>query len=155
MKALTLWRPYSCAIVRGPKGIENRGWLFSRAMLGETIAIHGGRKFSRDSAREIAASGLWPGVPLSSDASPEGVVGVARLAGAIDVNEDGDPFVVFGLPGVHVDVDAEWWSGDGPGWVLDQRRAIATPVPCAGALGLWRLPLAVEARVREQLGGAP
>lgn len=149
MKALTLWRPWSCCIARGPKGLENRGWLFPKALLGETIAIHGGRTW--DSALDLHdLRAHWPAAPIAPSDSPEGIVGVARLAGAIDVNAAGDPFVVFGLAGVHVDVDVAWWAG-GRAWILDERRALARPVPCKGAQGLWTVAPDVEARVREQL----
>lgn len=149
MKALTLWRPWSCCIVRGPKNVENRGWFFPRAMLGQTIAIHGGRTW--DSALDLDdLRAQWPAAPIARSDSPEGIVGVARLSGAIDVNASGDPFIVCGLPGVHVDIDGAWWGG-GRAWVLDGRRDLATPVPCKGAQGLWTVPPDVEARVREQL----
>lgn len=45
MRALT-WRPWSDAIVRGPKRVENRPWTPPGFFLGETIAIHAGKKYA-------------------------------------------------------------------------------------------------------------
>jgi hypothetical protein len=150
MKALTLWRPWSDAIVRGPKAIENRGW-WHRSIVGETIAIHAGTRFDADGF--VAMRRLWRGAP-DSTVSPQGIVGVARVCGVIAPGEGEDghecPVVLAGIPGVHVDADARWWSGRSFGWILDQRVAIE-PVPCRGAQGLWNVPLPIEAVVRDRV----
>ena len=149
MLALTLWRPWSDAIVRGAKPIENRGWWRS-SVIGKTIAIHGGLRYDAEGARSMAP--LW--TPPGSADSPQGIVGMARVAGVIAPGEgdDGDecPVILAGVPGVHVDVDLRWWTGRSFGWVLDQRVAIA-PVPCRGAQGLWTVPADVAAIVEERV----
>ena len=45
---------------------------------------------------------------------------------------------------------ARWFFGP-YGLVLRDVRALATPVPCKGALGFWTLPTDVDASVAQQL----
>jgi hypothetical protein len=155
MLALTIWRPFSCAIVRGPKPLENRGW-WRKSIVGETIAIHGGTRFDDDAFRAIRDHGLWREVP-DSTVSPLGIVGTARVAGVIAPGDGSDgaecPVILAGVPGVHVDVDLRWWDGKSFGWVLDQRIAIE-PIPCRGAQGLWTVPDDVDRLVRERVRAA-
>jgi len=152
MKALTLWRPWSDCIVRGPKAIENRDWEPPRRLVGGTIAIHGGKTWDRDGAFSILD--LWADVP-NRVTSAEGVIGVARLVGVIDrsLAPGTGARLVFGMRdevAAAVKGCEIWWGGS-IGWVFDQRRALPAPVPCKGAQGLWNLPADVEAAVREQL----
>lgn len=157
MRALTLWRPWSDAIATMPephaKRIENRSRRPPAALVGEDIAIHAGRRYDREAAADIAthvhAYGIDWTVPGPKE-SPQGVVCVARLVGVVDVNDEGDPFVVCGVGGAHVDVDVVWWTEEGPGWVFDRVRPIEA-VPCRGALGLWTVPPDVEALVRARV----
>lgn len=151
MKALTLWRPWSDAIVRGPKRVENRPWAPPGRVLGQVIAIHAGQKYS---------AGPWefPGGYEPPDESPLGVVGVARVVGYLDRRNGRhqsesallhDEHYAELAARLHALNEDEWWAGP-VGWLLDQVRAIE-PVPCRGALGLWQLPVDVEAEVRRRL----
>ena len=45
---------------------------------------------------------------------------------------------------------SKWFSGP-CGLVLASPRALKTPVPCKGALGLWNVPPEVERLVRRRL----
>ena len=45
-----------------------------------------------------------------------------------------------------------WAAGGQWHWHLANARPLATPVPCRGMLGLWRLPGDTEKLVRAQLG---
>ena len=159
MRGLTFWRPWSDAIVRGPKRVENRSWPPPERMLGKIIAIHAGKKYDK---------GDWPmpegySAPSPGD-SPEGIVGVARILGALDAR--GREHTGFApkrriLQSLAVDGDAgelarrlyeldddPWWAGP-CGWLLDDVVAI-DPVPVKGAMGLWTLPPDVERVVRER-----
>lgn len=149
MKALTFWRPWSDAIVRGPKRCENRGWPPPDRMLGEYIAIHAGKRYQR---------GEWPWPdgfepPAEAD-SPQGIVGVARIRGALDLRRGRALMYLETVDELQVadrldELDRDpWWAGP-CGWLLDEVVAIE-PVPCRGAQGLWNLPADVELVVRER-----
>lgn len=150
MKALTVWRPWSDAIVRGPKRVENRVWAPPGRLLGHYIAVHAGKRYDED---------CWPMPgfePPEPDDSPTGIVGVARLLGVLEVRgkkkrmhqalQASGPF----WPGMPPDAAGElgrrlwmldqdpWWAGP-CGWLLGEVRAI-DPIPCRGAQGLWAVP---------------
>ena len=57
MRALTLWRPWSDAIVFGPKRIENRTWVPPASMIGRYLAIHAGVRFDDDVGCSLIAMG--------------------------------------------------------------------------------------------------
>ena len=44
MHAITLQHPWPFFIVYGGKRIENRGWMPPPGLIGERIAIHGGKE---------------------------------------------------------------------------------------------------------------
>lgn len=49
--------------------------------------------------------------------------------------------------------DMRWYMGE-HAYLLERVRELTTPIPCKGALGLWRPPESVEAAVRTwMLGG--
>lgn len=151
MKALTLWRPWSDAIIHGPKRVENRAWTPPRALLGEVIAIHAGKRFDEVAALGIAVDFRIDWTPPMTDAeSPQGIVGVARLRGWLDLRErhaqhepGPDAWALRRSP---------WWAGP-VGWWLDDVVAIE-PVPCRGAQGLWTVPADVAAIVEERARAA-
>lgn len=148
MRALTLWRPWSDAIVRGPKRVENRTWCPPPGFLGELIAIHAGKKYG---------FGSWDmpeGYEAPADReSPTGIVGVARVAGYLDLREGrrSETAAFARLAGrVHfLDTDP-WWLGP-VGWYLEDVVALPEPIPHAGSLGLWRVPPAKVLEIEAQL----
>lgn len=150
MKALTLHRPWAWAIAHADKRVENRGWQPPDSLLGQRFAIHAGLKYAADAAewirREVGIS-----VP-SKDSMPAGViVATVRLVGYIDddlwIRPDPDD-------DAHMDaVDESPWFCGPIGWVLDDVRALAEPVACKGAQGLWTVPADVEARIAGALAG--
>jgi hypothetical protein len=144
MRALTLIRPWAWALFHG-KPVENRPWPPPEAFIGETIAVHAGRKWDRDGA-EFVYRRLGP-VSHRPAARAEGIIGVATIDRVIS----GQPL----LPGEPIPptdpLRASPWFFGPYGWVLRDQRELATPVPCKGMLGLWTLPPEVEAEVRRQL----
>lgn len=133
IRGLTLWQPMAWAIsdLKEPqaKRIENRPW---QPWAGVThVAIHAGSKYHRPHAEQIAeAFGIE--VPRKL---PHGVVlCVARIDGVADPTCS-DPW--FCGPGV--DGDPNY------GWRLADVVRLPSPLPCRGALGLWRLPSTIEA----------
>lgn len=160
--ALSLIRPWPTSILLGGKRCENRTWTPPAKVLGRYVALHAGRKWDYDAVDFIRAR--WPDYDaIDGVVSPEGIVGVARVVGALDMRKSATPRVVLPMDG---DADVQphdpriakiralpqspWWMGP-VGWLLEDVRAIARPVPCAGALSVWRLPDKVRTAVREQL----
>lgn len=154
MKALTLIRPWSDALVRGPKRVENRTWLPPVESIGRYLAIHAGKKFDEDGGCDLRAMGTGWSPPLEASDSPQGIVGVVLLRGWLDLRGgriahalDNETHAVA----IRLDQD-RWWAGP-CGWLFGEPIAIE-PVPCRGAQGLWIVPADVEAIVRERARAA-
>lgn len=133
----------------GPKRVENRGQLPPRSILDEYIAIHAGLGYD-----DVE----WPGglsVPSDSEC-PTGIVGVARVVGALDRRMGSAGHrrraVLTRDERAHelrrrlttLDGDA-WWAGP-VGWLLENAIPIE-PVACRGAQGVWPVLPAVAAEV--------
>jgi hypothetical protein len=132
MKAITIWQPMAHAVVHLGKTTENRpavaGW---RTAVGDTVAIHAARPdaWNDTYADDIAAitdrRRLFPdGVTFSA------IIGTARLT---DVHW-ADTNSVIG------DCCAPWGFAGHAHLNLDLARPLRDPIPCRGALGLWRVP---------------
>ena len=144
MKALTLWRPMSAAIVHGSKRIENRPKNLPKAMqdVPTIVAVHAGKGWNEEYADLIRRIGdKVPGAGLLW--THEGIVGLMRLTGRVltaeDVpwlNEPGDP------PALN-----PWYSGPF-GYEIDRVVAFEEPIPCKGMLGFWTMPEETLARMQ-------
>lgn len=148
LKALTLIRPYSDAIVDGHKPVENRGWMPPPDLIGIHFAIHGGRKYQGHFG--------WPNGWIEPDYSAIGIVGIVRLAGVLDLRgvrrvhlpRVGEPLTDAELAKLHALDRDPWWAGP-CGWFVTEARRIET-VDVKGALGMWTVPQNEAARVRER-----
>jgi len=146
VKALTLHRPWSDAIVHGTKRVENRTWRPPCADLGTMIAIHAGKTWAADS--------LWPegDRPRVPEDSPTGIVGVARLIGWVRTADSYGAIEYEGTwaltaAGARAAVESGWYVPGCIGWVL----ANVVPIPavdCRGRQGLWTVPEELARRVR-------
>lgn len=152
MKALTLWRPWSDAIVHGPKRVENRGWPPPAGVLGTLIAIHAGKR------HDVTVFGGFPESyePPANEGSPTGIVGVARVIGYLDLRKprrrhavDMHNFASMEAYVACLDQDP-WWVGP-CGWLLDDVLPLSTPIDYPGSLGLWRVPPEVVDQITERL----
>lgn len=141
MKALTLIQPWLWSIVDGPKRVENRKWKPWPEVVGQTIALHAGKTYDDEAADILREYELEP--PARGVCIQSAIVGVARVASFVR-GEAGDPIV---MPD-----QMKWFFGP-YGWLLEDVRKLREPVPCKGALALWRLPPAIEAAVLERLPG--
>ncbi len=47
MKALSIQQPWAWLILHGGKDIENRSWKLPKAMVGQRIYIHAGKRFDK------------------------------------------------------------------------------------------------------------
>lgn len=135
MLALTVIQPFASALITPRPGTstpwkrwENRTWT-PKIDTGEWIAIHSGAR--RYHPLGASHRTLWP-EPAELPCSA--IVGLVR----------------FGAPRPYREVAGEPWTiappegREGWCWPAVQCWPLATPVACAGALGLWTLPEAIE-----------
>ena len=151
MKALTLTQPWASLVACGAKRIETRSWRTpSRGLL----AIHAARGFPADArdltyariVRQALASSFsgidWPldkALPLGS------VIATARLISCLPTRELQKNRLIEVAPEACCEdfdlderersfgnYDIGRWA-----WLLADIKALATPVPAKGALGLW------------------
>ncbi len=90
--SLTLWRPWDWAITRAPEGgpvspkqIENRPWRPPGWLIGQRLAIHGGRKWDARGAAIIRELGF--DVPRPED-WPGAISGIVTVAGYVTTSDD-------------------------------------------------------------------
>ena len=141
MLGLTLIQPMGWAIVHRFKPYENRVRdMRPLSMRGvrTQVAIHNGAKWDDSYAlmiRELTGI-IPPAVPMA-------VIGVATFTGRLYSLTDPPPKTARGI---------EWFFGPFA-FEIDTSESVIlpTPVPCRGMQGFWKLPEAVEAKVREQL----
>lgn len=125
-RAITIHQPFASAIVAGRKTVENRCWEPPSWAVGSWLAIHASAK--RDHPLWPDFAHLWPERPAVLPRSC--IVGFARL-------------VSVWAPGEAMD---DPWAIQGCyAWEWGPVVAIPEPIPCKGALGLWRLPPEVRA----------
>lgn len=147
IRGLTIRQPWAYAIAHAEKTIENRGWTTGYRGL---IAIHAAASAGPRDQWEYAADMVADLANIPYRDVERGmqvrsaIVAVAYLSGVCSTS--------YGLPhrmGLACDC--------GP-WAMPRQRhlkligvtALARPVPCKGALGLWRLPPHVAAAVQKQ-----
>lgn len=142
MRALTVWQPWAGLMAAGIKLVENRSRrIVSPKHFGSRIAIHAGARLDSEGLRAIRAS--WPEDVDRAVKLIAQLGAVLAVATVVGVHEHGD----LG--------DQERWYCGPIGYVLRDVRALATPVPCRGHLGLWTLPADVERAVVAQIGDEP
>lgn len=135
MKALTLWQPYSYAVAHLDKRIENRGWMPPKWLIGQTLAIHAGKKIDQDAVEAIEDE---LGIVIEPDMIVNGAVeSVVTVKGYVTEMRPTNP-------------QSRWFGGPF-GWVLADTKPLRRPVPCRGAQGLWNLPEDVAAEVLAQI----
>jgi len=145
MRALSVRQPWAWAICHG-KDVENRSRGTRHRGL---LAIHASKsapfKADLDDLR-IADLIVVNGFRLDDPPSAQGtVVAVAELTGCHRADE-------CMRPAVSLPPGCSPWAASGQWhWQLASVSPLPDPVPCRGALGLWRLPDDVEKLVREQL----
>ncbi|MCC7131370.1 MAG: ASCH domain-containing protein [Gemmatimonadales bacterium] len=125
MRALTVRQPWAWAIVSAGKDIENRSWA---TRYRGWLAIHA-------AAGPVRALDELPrGVkrPPASALVRGAIVGVAYIDGITEKSR------------------SKWFQGEW-GWVLKNTHRLKEPVPCKGALSLWRVPAPVRRKVLGQL----
>lgn len=134
MKALTLTQPWASLVILDVKQWETRGWRPRGIELGERIAIHaakGWTRADRDFAFDLAALDI---LPQSRYAEPDTALPRGAILGTVVFTgcrptrsmEVGDLEQILG------DFSTGRWA-----WGLALPREYASPIPARGALGLW------------------
>jgi len=135
LRAVTVIRPWSDAVVSGGKRVENRTWKPPEAIVGSVIALHAGANYERPH--------VIPGwKPPAPHESPQGVVALVRVLGHV-------------TRAVQLPADQWRWfhiADRNFGWVLELVAVLARPVPCKGRLSLWHVPQDVEREIARQAG---
>ncbi|MFG2001747.1 hypothetical protein ACGFNU_21610 [Spirillospora sp. NPDC048911] len=152
LKALSVKQPWALAICHG-KDVENRTW---ETKYRGFIAIHASKAFDDVSLAVLdwieATARLAPG-QLHKEDHRGAVVAVAEIVGCHLACADDQ--IIPGAPPILCSpwaLEGQWH------WELDNVCPLPEPVPCRGALGLWRLPDEVVAAIPAQLArkaGAP
>ncbi|MCA8829410.1 ASCH domain-containing protein [Hymenobacter sp. BT728] len=167
MKALSLLQPYATLIMLGYKQYETRSWnTRHRGYLGIHASL-GKPEWARDvceNNKYIQEALQRHG--LTFDTLPRGVllgtcelvdtlaiVGCGSAAGLQRVGSGEYQVPAFGLS--EMEVAAGDYADKRFAWKLEQIAAVAQPVPCTGALSLWRIPEEAYHDVEAQLYVGP
>ena len=149
MRALSIQPPWIGAIVCSDKRVENRTWPAPDWITGQCIALHASKGPDWDApAKAWTASGLTPydGITprkaWTASLTLGAVMAVAEISGCHHSSNASE------CPGPKC---SPWAAIGQYHWQLANVRPLAEPVPCKGALSLWRLPEDAEKLVRAQL----
>ena len=154
MLGLSLTQPWATLVATGAKTIETRSWSTAHRGL---IAIQAAKGFPADCRalcwRTPFAQALIEAGFDRAEQLPRGaIVAVAHLLHVAPIEH----FVHGRLP--HALVAREFAFGDFTpgrfGWVLGDIRRLREPIPCKGALGLWKVPADVAMVIAAELGRA-
>lgn len=166
MKALSLTQPWATLVAIGAKKIEtrswstpHRGWLAIHAAKG--LGSVGGPSglidlcLSEPFQTALAKGGAGLIVP-GSDLPLGAVVAVAHLHRVGRIGRRGEDVILngFDLPIVGDELAFGDYAPGRYGWALTSVWALAEPIPCRGALGLWDVPADVLARIDAEIGVA-
>ena len=163
MRALSLTEPWASLVVMGEKKIETRSW---KPYVFEAVAIHASKGFPK-SARNFATTNsycsrsLFHGHFAHVDQLPLGeIIGTAEIVGYLPTevftNQNDETHRQL-LKQTAVNFSAQErefgnYSENRFGWILRNPLMLKTPIPCKGALGLWKVPADIEAQIINQLG---
>ncbi len=114
VRALTLLNPWAHAIAHEGKTVENRSWMPPEGI--DRFLIHAGKGW--DEFAELPGADRWP-------------VQAGAIVAVVDLLFACGDSPLCGC-------DPQWAMGDQKHWNLKLVHTLKTPVPCRGALGLWR-----------------
>jgi len=154
MRALSLTQPWATLLATKAKRFETRGWATN---LREIVAIHAAKAFP-DDCRELCLTPVFSkalragGVEKLGDVPRGAIIGTGRIVACYSTT---GLSVAEALAGVGFDrslAEQERAFGNyAPGryaFVFSDVIALAQPIPCKGALGLWTVPPEIEAQIR-------
>lgn len=155
--ALTLIRPWPFAMLHlddDPKRIENRDWKPWPRIIGRRIALHAGRKYDESVADHLydLEGGLYRFAHqrFLERGHDEGIVGTALVCGWVEWQAEYSGELNYGGDLTDEQLKAatrsRWFFGR-YGWVLDDVRALKTPITCKGKHKLWTIPQPVREQI--------
>lgn len=146
MRALSFIQPWGSAVLTMGKDIENRPWAPPKHLIGKRFAVHAGAKLDKDDAWSLRHH-----LPDAPAAYPQrAILGTVELVGYVQM--DGIyPVALFDESALRCSglsetliwnaVESKWHANGAKFlWVLRSPRVLPEPIPCKGALGLWRVP---------------
>ena len=167
MKVLSLWQPWASAVAVGAKRVETRSW---RTTYRGLIAIHAAKRRVIGELIYFRSCWNWCGAlaslgvtmgngPTLDHLLPFGaVVAVADLVDCLPT----DSFTVGLLDRKHGQEPYQWterqmgdFSPGRYGWVFENIRALAKPLPMCGHQGLWTPTSNEVAGIQKRLSGEP
>ena len=149
MYAITLHQPWASLIALGIKNVETRSWPVPSHLVGQTIAIHAGKKIVRQPEcrveREMLArfGGDWHGdIPTGRVVATAILAGMARVASINPLTGNAvhdlstETGCAVGLGWTRTDP----WGDFSPGrwlWLLAEVKPLPEPVQAVGHQSFW------------------
>lgn len=154
IRGFTLHQPWATLIAKGHKTVETRSWAPSRKMIGQSVAIHAGKKKESflnapECWQPLMDGGVMESVPLGAivcTALLEDVVQVQRPMPHVLTGEDGVECqsIQFSkrAKGEKTWVLVDDYGDFGHGRFLWLLKDIVPndPIYCRGFQGLWEIP---------------
>lgn len=146
MKAITLIRPWPIAMFflkpEYLKDIENRSWKPPNSIIGQRIAIHAGNKYHPD----VFAQWLDIIQPTPQEAFDlllywQDLSDIKGIIGTVVV--DGWYYCRYSS-----EAKSPWAEEGMICWRLKDPVALAKPIPCRGAQGLWEVPAEIVDQIK-------
>lgn len=148
--AITLRQPWASAVAFFGKDVENRtNWRFKHR---GPLIIHAGKATAdSDDLRRFLELAREDGATdqdlegISPDSYPENLFPHGCLLAVVNLAD------VFGpedkIPEDHPVTESPWASEDATHWLYIDEARVVKPVPFTGALGLFKVPYEVAARL--------
>lgn len=150
MRAISLWQPWASAIALGSKTIETRHWPTKYR---GPLAIHAAQRKVRGELQDMALSARWQGaLHLLENGSSAGDIFMLPFGAIVATCNVVDCLTyaqcsMRGLRRLQGVAPRQWteWDmggfGDGRyGWILEDIKPLAVPVPFKGKQGFFNVP---------------
>ena len=150
MYAITLHQPWASLITLGIKTVETRSWPAPARLVGQTIAIHAGKRVVRQPGGHIEGElrarlgGDWRrAIPAGAVLATATLAGMARVvdvdlrAGCAVHDRNTEVGCALGVGRTRIDP----WGDFSPGrwlWFLSDVWALPDPPPAIGHQSFWR-----------------
>jgi hypothetical protein len=144
MNTLTIWQPWCSAIPAGLKKIETRGWPAPISAIGQRIAIHAAKRWTREE------TDFWTSWRLQAGASELMAFENIGIAGVLETMPRSCVVATAVLADCRRSEDLmadglltereQQWGNFTPGrfgWMFSDVRPLTKPIPASGLQKLW------------------